>query len=70
MNKQVATLTVEGMSCGHCESRIKKVVGALKGVAGVSVDLNGKTVAVDFDAGLVSMSDIRNAIEEQGYEVK
>lgn len=63
-------LNVEGMSCGHCVNRIQKTVGALKGVSVVSVDLQGKTAAVEFDAEQVSLKDIKAAIEDQGYEVK
>jgi copper chaperone len=63
-------LTVEGMSCEHCVNRIQKTVGALKGVSAVSVDLKGKSAAVEFDAEQVTLEDIKSAIEEQGYEVK
>jgi copper chaperone len=70
MNKQAVTLVVEGMSCEHCVSRIKKVAGALKGVSGVAVDLQGQTVHVEFDAEQVALDAIKNAIEDQGYEVK
>jgi copper chaperone len=42
-------LTVEGMSCGHCVNRIKNSVGALNGVESISVDLDSKSVTVQFD---------------------
>lgn len=67
---QITILEVDGMSCSHCEARVKKVAGALNGVSNVSVDLKGKKVTVEYDPGLVSIGDISNAIEEQGYEVK
>ena len=70
MATEKKVLNVEGMSCVHCENRIKKAVGALKGVSLVSVGLKEKTVAVEFDAGLVSLEEIKKTIEEQGYEVK
>ncbi len=62
-------LKVEGMSCSHCENAVKKAVGGLKGVDQVSVSLEGKTVTVDFDASLVSPENIKEAIEDQGYDV-
>ena len=70
MAREVTTLNVEGMSCIHCENRIKKVVGALNGVSNVTVDLKGKKVTVEFEPGQVTLSGIKDAIEEQGYEVK
>lgn len=63
-------LNVEGMSCSHCENRVKKVVGALNGVQSVAVDLAGKSVTVEFDAAQIGLRAIADAIEEQGYDVK
>jgi copper chaperone len=40
---------VDGMSCNHCENRVKKAVGSLNGVSSVNVDLAKKTVSVEFD---------------------
>ncbi len=67
MEKQV--LKVEGMSCSHCENAVKTAVGALLGVESVTVDLAGETVTTVFDSGAVSLNDIKNAIEDQGYDV-
>jgi copper chaperone len=66
---QTTILNVEGMSCSHCESAVKKAVGALAGVKNVSVDLSGKTVTIDYNSDQVSLEDIRLAIEDQGYDV-
>lgn len=70
MSTNKAVLNVEGMSCAHCENRIKKVVGALQGISSVAVDLNGQTVTVEYGADVVTLEDIKAAIENQGYEVK
>lgn len=63
-------LNVEGMSCSHCENAVKNAVGGLEGVGSVSVDLNGKTVAVEFDKEKVTLESIIQEIEDQGYDVK
>lgn len=63
-------LTVPDMSCSHCENSIKKAVGTLNGVENVIVDLKSKKVSIEFDSGKVSIESIRNAIEDQGYNVK
>lgn len=63
------TLNVEGMSCSHCVNAVTKAVTALDGVSGVSVDLEGKTVTVDYDADKATLESIKEAIEEEGYDV-
>lgn len=62
-------LNVEGMSCSHCVNAVTKAVTALDGVSGVNVSLEGKTVTVDYDGDQVSLESIKEAIEEEGYDV-
>jgi len=61
------TLQVEGMSCDHC---VNSIEGALKtlGAQG-KVDLANESVAVEYDESKLSLEVIKEAIEEQGYEV-
>lgn len=60
-------LNVEGMSCGHC---VKSVEGAISGLgAEAKVDLNAKNVSVSFDESKLTVEAIKEAIEEQGYDV-
>ena len=61
-------LTVDGMSCGHCEAAVKKALTSLSGVTAVTVDLAAKSVTVTHD-GNVTADVLKNQIEEQGYEV-
>jgi copper chaperone len=63
------TLQVKGMSCGHCVSAVEGSVGELKGVTEVKVDLDAGTVAVDFDSSVVTIAQIKDTIDEQGYDV-
>jgi len=62
-------LKVEGMSCEHCVNAITKAVGGLPGVANVAVDLSGGTVAVEYDPATNSLEDIKNEIDDQGFDV-
>jgi len=61
------TLTVPGMTCGHCEASVTTEVAKVPGVASVDVDLTTKVVTVtgaDLDrAALVE------AIDEAGFDV-
>lgn len=61
------TLTIEGMSCGHCAMRVKKAIGALSGVTGVEVDLEKKRATVEGDA--LDDSALKAAVEDSGYDV-
>jgi copper chaperone len=64
-----SVLRVDGMSCEHCVKTVKNAVGALSGVANVAVDLNAKTVTVDYDPTQSALDKIKFEIEEQGYDV-
>ncbi|NHN33391.1 copper ion binding protein [Paenibacillus agricola] len=64
---QHITLKVEGMTCGHCVSSVE---GAVKNVGATGkVDLSAKTVQIQFDEGKLSLDKIKEAIEDQGYDV-
>ena len=60
-------LQVNGMSCQHCVNAIENVVKELGGVA--QVDLANKSVTVKYDDGALSLQAIKDAIEDQGYDV-
>lgn len=61
------TLSVPGMTCGHCEAAVKQEVGGVPGVLSVSVDLDTKDVLV---AGSGLDRDlIVAAIDEAGFDV-
>lgn len=61
------TLNVQGMSCHHC---VNSIEGALKeiGVSG-KVNLKSESVDVSFDEQKISLDQIKEVIEEQGYDV-
>jgi copper chaperone len=61
--------TVEGMSCGHCEKRIKDSLCHLTGVNNVEVSLDQKTVTIKHDGSLISQQKLRETIEHEGYDV-
>jgi P-type Cu+ transporter len=59
-------LTVEGMSCGHCVSRVTKSVLEVDKAARVEVDLPSKKVRIDSTADL---DELAEAIDDAGYPV-
>ncbi|MFY4776653.1 copper chaperone CopZ [Metabacillus sp. RGM 3146] len=64
------TLKVNGMSCAHCVKAVEGSVGKLAGVASVKVHLEAGKVDVKYDADQVSLNEIKEAIDDQGYEVE
>lgn len=67
MNVQTLTLSVPGMTCGHCEAAVEQEVGALDGVVEVSVDLDSKHVVVVGEQ--LDRDAIVAAIDEAGFDV-
>ncbi|WP_411344830.1 copper ion binding protein [Paenibacillus sp. WLX1005] len=61
------TLEVEGMSCQHC---VKAVEGALAEIGATGkVNLEGKSVDIEYDENQVDVVKLTEAIEDQGYDV-
>lgn len=61
------TLTVTGMTCGHCERSVKSALEALEGVGEVGIDLATGEVRVGGDG--VELAAMTAAIEDAGYTV-
>jgi copper chaperone len=62
-------LIVEGMSCNHCVNAIEGSVGKLQGVSNVKVTLDEGKVEVSYDDRKVTIDEMKQAIEDQGYDV-
>jgi copper chaperone len=61
------TLSVPGMTCGHCKAAIETELGKVPGVASVSVDLDAKLVAVVGTA--LDHEALVAAVDEAGFDV-
>lgn len=62
------TLTIEGMMCGHCEARVKKVLEALDGVTEVTASHTAGTAVVKMDKE-VPYELLKETVEAQDYKV-
>ena len=56
--------TVNDMTCGHCESTIRRVVKEVDAASRCDVDLAGKRVRIE---SARAPGEFRSAIEEAGY---
>lgn len=63
------TLDVTGMSCDHCIKAVNGALTDLEGVKKVDVNLETGKVDVQFEEGQVTLEQMREAVEEQGYDV-
>jgi copper chaperone len=62
---QRATLSIEGMSCGHC---VKAVHEALRNLPGVDVEQVAiGSATVTYDPSATSLEEIVDAVNDEGY---
>ncbi len=63
----VKKVFIDGMSCGHCATRIEKALGQLEGVGKVKVNLAGKFAELETAKELDDKS-VLAAIDSAGYQ--
>ena len=62
------TMKIEGMMCGHCEARVKKVLEALPEVETAEVSHEAGTAVVTLNAK-ISDEVLKKTVEDQDYKV-
>jgi len=67
---QNQTLEVTGMTCGHCKMSVEGALKELDGVTNSEVNLETGKVEVTYDESKVSVDTMKDAVEEQGYDVE
>lgn len=70
MTEKKMVIEITGMTCGHCEKTITRVVKNINGVLQVSASFPKKQAEVIIDADKADMKEIKKAIEYEGYKVK
>lgn len=67
---ETKTLTVEGMTCGHCEKRVEQSVGRLAGVEKVKASHVKRAVEVAYRKGQPpDTTQVEQAIADLGFKV-
>lgn len=61
-------MKIEGMMCGHCEARVKKVLEALPEVETAEVSHEAGTAVVTLNAE-ISDEVLKKTVEDQDYKV-
>jgi len=58
------TITVEGMTCEHCEQTVEEALREVSGVTDATADREAEQASVDGDAEATVLVE---AVEEAGY---
>ncbi|MGM0370887.1 MAG: heavy-metal-associated domain-containing protein [Halobacteriota archaeon] len=58
------TITVEGMTCGHCEATVEEALQAVSGVTEATADREAEEATINGDADAASLVQ---AVEDAGY---
>ena len=62
------SLTIEGMSCGHCVAAVDQALRGLESVRLESLTIGAATL--EFDETRVSKADVLDAVDDAGYRAE
>ena len=62
-------LNVEGITCGGCEKSIRNALLEQNGVSEVTASHETGVVAIDFDDSKIQQPQLKQAIEDAGFDV-
>ena len=67
-NATNATLKIEGMTCAACSRAVERAVKKLEGTLEASVNLATEKLSISFEPSILSIGDIKRAIDKAGYK--
>lgn len=70
MGTETRRLTVGGMHCAACSSRIEKVVGAMPGVDEISVNLATGEMDLRYDKDGLELEQVLERVRDMGFSVE
>ncbi len=62
-----AELACSSIMCMNCANKVKKAIYEMDGIESVVVDVDKKTVAVDFNKRKTTLDDVKTKLVEIGY---
>jgi Cu+-exporting ATPase len=66
---ETQVLSIQGMTCAACAQRIERSVRKLEGIGTATVNLASEKLFVEYDAGTLPLSAIKETVVKTGYEV-
>jgi Cu+-exporting ATPase len=67
INEKVV-IRIGGMTCVMCEKTITEALSQLDGIVSVSVNLSTEKATVTFNPRMISLADMKKAVEDAGYQ--
>lgn len=62
------TLSIDGMSCGHCVNAVKKAISSVPGAVPLKIDVG--SAEVEIDTAVTSADSVLDAINSAGYRAQ
>lgn len=71
MSNHTTTVSISGMTCGHCVNSVTEELSSIAGVENVDVELNagGVSTATISSSNELSDAEVGEAVAEAGYLV-
>ena len=66
---QTITLPIAGMTCSNCVATVERSLLSVPGVLDVNVVLQTEQATIKIISSMVSVTDLKHAVENAGYEV-
>jgi copper chaperone CopZ len=66
---RTVSLSIAGMTCANCVAHVEDGLRSVPGVLDVNVDLAAGRAKVDMIPGVVTITDLKHAVKDAGYEV-
>lgn len=63
-------LKIKGMHCTGCSTRLERVLNNLDGVEEAEVSFEGATADIKYDEGKITLGEIKEIIEDAGFEAE
>ncbi len=64
----VKVIKIDGMSCGHCENRVKNALSAVEGLKIIRVSASEDLAEIEYADEALFQAAV-DAIEDAGYDV-
>lgn len=67
---QSIKISIDGMTCANCENRIERLLMKMPGVKRADVSYSKEGASIEYDDSIVSYTEIKARINQDGYKVK
>ena len=64
---ETASISIDGMRCGSCSSKVETTLSNQAGVKAVSVDLDAKLATVEYYPSKIGKSELVTAVSSAGF---